>query len=258
MLATIGPIADELLVFPSTVLKGTPEDAPYSFAFAINCDAPGLRFICRESLDYGRGHFDHPLGSRFEEIDSVVVFDDVHVPFERCFLLGHPELCNTFYTDTTAAAHMTHQVATRTMAKTEAMVGIARCMAEAIGIDSLPAHPGGHRRADRDARDRARAGAQRRGRRGAQRVRSDDAEDGSAERLPQLVPEASQRFPQILRKFGASGLMALPTQADIEGGAHEDIERYLQSATLAGRSRAALPARLGHVDVGLRRAPDAV
>ena len=53
MLATIGPIADELLVMPSTVLKGAPEDAPYSFAFAIPCDTPGLRFICRESFDYG-------------------------------------------------------------------------------------------------------------------------------------------------------------------------------------------------------------
>src|SRR3984957_4248851 len=51
MLATIGPIADELLVFPSTVLRGTPEDKPYSFAFAINCDEPGLRFICRENHD---------------------------------------------------------------------------------------------------------------------------------------------------------------------------------------------------------------
>ena len=60
MLATIGPTADELLVFPSTVLRGTPEDAPYSFAFAINCDAPGLRFVCRESMDYGRSHFDAP------------------------------------------------------------------------------------------------------------------------------------------------------------------------------------------------------
>jgi 4-hydroxyphenylacetate 3-monooxygenase len=124
MLATIGPIADELLVFPSTVLRGTPEDAPYSFALAINCDAPGLRFICRESLDYGRSHFDHPLGSRFEEIDAVVVFDEVHVPFERCFMLGHPELCNTIYTETSAVAHMTHQVATRTIAKTEAFLGL--------------------------------------------------------------------------------------------------------------------------------------
>ena len=54
MLATIGPFADELLVFPSTVLRGTPEDKPYSFAFAIPTDAPGLRFIAREPFDYGR------------------------------------------------------------------------------------------------------------------------------------------------------------------------------------------------------------
>ena len=90
MLATIGPFADELLVFPSTVLKAAPRTRPYSFALAIPCDAPGLRFICRESFDDGRSHFDHPLGSRFEEPDAVVIFDDVHVPFERCFLLGAP------------------------------------------------------------------------------------------------------------------------------------------------------------------------
>ncbi len=53
-------------------------------------------------------------------------------------------------------------------------------------------------------------------------------------------PKASQRFPQILRKFGASGLMALPTQADIEGAAHDDIETYLQSATLDGSDRVRL------------------
>ena len=120
MLATIGPIADELLVMPSTVLKGSAEDAPYSFALAVPCDAPGLRFVCRESFDVGRSHWDHPLGSRFEEPDAVVIFENVHVPFERCFLLGHPELCNQIYAGTGAGVHMTHQVATRTTAKTEA------------------------------------------------------------------------------------------------------------------------------------------
>src|SRR5690606_32247308 len=38
MLATLGPIADEIEVFPSTVLRGTEEDRPYTFAFAIPCD----------------------------------------------------------------------------------------------------------------------------------------------------------------------------------------------------------------------------
>ena len=49
-------------------------------------------------------------------------------------------------------------------------------------------------------------------------------------------PKTYQRFPEILRKLGASGLMALPTEADVEGAAHDDIEAYLQSATLTAPS----------------------
>src|SRR6185312_13736630 len=131
LLATIGPTADELLVFPSTVVRSTPEDAPFAFAFAIPCDTPGVRFICRESFDYGKSHFDHPLGSRFEEMDAVVIFDDVRVPWERVFMLGNPELCNGFYTETGAAVHMTHQVAARTTAKTEFMLGLVTLICDA-------------------------------------------------------------------------------------------------------------------------------
>ena len=136
MLATIGPTADELLVFPSTVLRGTPEDAPYSFAFAINCDAPGLRFVCREGMDHGRSHFDHPLASRFEEMDALVVFDDVHVPYERSSCSGTRALQRLLRRHD-AVVHMTHQVATRTTAKTEAILGLISLMTEAIGIEKF-------------------------------------------------------------------------------------------------------------------------
>lgn len=240
MLATIGPIADELLVFPSTVLKGTPDDGPYSFAFAINCDAPGLRFLCRESMDYGRSHFDHPLGSRFEEMDAVVVFDDVHVPFERCFLLGHPELCNTFYTDTSAVVHMTHQVATRTTAKTESILGLVSLLTEAIGIEQFQ-HVQENLAEVIVALEQSRA---------LVRASEADAEPNAygvmtpkwepLNACRNWYPRLYQRFPEILRKLGASGLMALPTEADLEGPARPDIERYLQSATLSGPERVRL------------------
>ncbi len=49
LLATIGPFADELLVFPSTLLRNTPEDKQYSFACAIPNDAPGLRYLASVS-----------------------------------------------------------------------------------------------------------------------------------------------------------------------------------------------------------------
>jgi 4-hydroxyphenylacetate 3-monooxygenase len=237
MLATIGPIADELLVFPSTVLKGTPDDAPYSFAFAINCDAPGLRFICRENLDYGRNH---PLGGRFDEIDAVVVFDDVHVPWERVFMLGLPELCNSFYTDTSAVVHMTHQVTARTTAKAEAFLGLMSLMTEAVGIEQFShiqedlAHVitivgtlhGLVRAAEADAAPNEFG------------VFTPAWEPLNTAR--NWFPKASQRLPEIVRKFGASGLMAIPTEADVAGTAKEDVERYLQSAALSGPERVRL------------------
>ena len=42
-----------------------------------------------------------------------------------------------------------------------------------------------------------------------------------------LYPKLYQRFPEILRKLGASGLMATPTAADVSGPAAADIETYL-------------------------------
>jgi len=240
MLATIGPIADELLVMPSTVIRGGPDDAPYAYAVAVPCDAPGLRFLCRESFDLGRSHFDHPLGSRFEEIDAVVVFDDVRVPYERCFLLRNPELCNGIYNETSAAAHMTHQVVTRTTAKTEYMLGLVSLLTEAIAIE------------------------------GFQHVQEKVAEviiaveivkalllasevEAEANRFGVFTPawaplnacrnwypRFSQRFPEILRQLGSSGLMALPTEADAFGPAREDVERFLQGAAIDGIDRVRL------------------
>jgi 4-hydroxyphenylacetate 3-monooxygenase len=244
MLATIGPIADELLVFPSTVLRTTADDAPYAFAFAIPCDTPGLRFICRQSLDHtpeaGRTHRDAPLSSRFEEMDAVVVFDDVRVPAERIFMLGHPELCNGFYSATDAVVHMTHQVVCRTTAKTEFILGLVSLLTEAIGIEQF-----GHVLEDIAeiviALETARA-----------MLRAAEA-DATVNEFGVLTPawaplnacrnwypKVYQRFPAIIRKLGASGLMALPTEADLDGEAAADIGMYLQAKNLNATDRVRL------------------
>src|SRR5437868_8270486 len=123
ILATLGPLADEIGVYSPRMGRHTEDHSPFAVSFAIPCGTPGLKFLCRESFDLGRSHFDHPLGSRFEEIDAIVVFDDVLVPYERCFVLQNTELCNGIYTDTSASVHMTHQVVARTSAKTEFMLG---------------------------------------------------------------------------------------------------------------------------------------
>lgn len=240
MLATIAPIADELLVFPSTVLRGTPEDAPYSYAFAIQNDAPGLSYYCRAPLSYGRSHFDEPLASRFEEMDAVVVFDDVFVPSERVFLLGHPDLCNAFYTETGAAALMTHQVVTRTLAKTEFYLGLASAITDAIGI-------GGFLHVQQDIAElvtyveieKALLRA----------AEADGALNDDGVFLPKwdvlnaarnwYPTKVSPRLGEIIRKISASGLMALPGERDFDADGAV-LDRYLQSATLPAKERARL------------------
>ncbi|MER7082044.1 4-hydroxyphenylacetate 3-monooxygenase [Saccharopolyspora kobensis] len=240
MLATVAPIADELLVFPSTVLRGTPEDEPYSFAFAIPTDAPGLRFLARQPLHANRSKFDEPLAARFEESDCVVIFDDVHVPYERVFVLRDTDLCNGFYTRTSATTHMTHQVVTRTVAKSEFFLGLLTELADAIGID-------GFQHIQQDLAEAITTVEI--GKALLQSAESQAAKNEFGVHSPlwtplntarNWYPKASQRLPEIVRKFSASGLMGLPAEQDVFGAAREDVETYLQGKSIDGPDRVRL------------------
>lgn len=229
MLATL-PIADEIMVFPSTLLKSPEQDAPYAFGFVIPSDTPGLKFICRESVDYGGSRFGHPLGSRFEEMDAVVVFDDVFVPWESVFLYRDIERCNRAYARTGAVVHMAHQVVVKNVAKCEFMLGLAASLVDAIGVEgfqhiqeklaeiwvTLETMKALLRAAEADAAlDEW----------GVMRPAWNPL-DAARNLFPRLYP----RLVEILQQIGASGLVAMPTEQELKGPLAEDIEKYYQSA----------------------------
>ncbi|MDQ7857789.1 MAG: 4-hydroxyphenylacetate 3-monooxygenase, oxygenase component [Armatimonadota bacterium] len=236
MLATL-PLADEIMVFPSTVLRGGAEDAPYAFAFAIPTATPGLRFICRESFDYGRDPRDHPLASRFEEMDAVVVFDDVLVPWERVFLLRDVERCNRAFAETRAVVHMAHQVVVKNVAKTEFLLGLVCLMVDAIAIEGF------QHVQEKVAEVIQTLEAMRAFLRAAE---ADAALDRWGMMTPawppldaarNLFPRAYPRMVEIVHQLGASGLMAIPTSADLDGPLGAVIETYYQAARADARSR---------------------
>jgi 4-hydroxyphenylacetate 3-monooxygenase len=229
MLATL-PISDALMVLPSTLLKATADDAPYAFGFVIANDTPGLRFICRESVDYGRSHFDHPLGSRFEEMDAVVVFDDVRVPWENVLLYRDVERCNAAYARTGAVVGMAHQVVVKNIAKAEFVLGLAALLVDTIGAEgfqhvqeklaelwvTLETMRALLRAAEADAaRDEW----------GVVRPAWNPL-DAARNLFPRLYP----RMIEILQQLGASGLVAMPTEQDLKGPLADDIRRYYQAA----------------------------
>lgn len=237
LLATQGPITDEIMVFPSTLLKGTEEDNPYSFAFAIPNSTPGLRYICRETFDYGKSHYDHPLGSRFEEMDAVVVFDDVLVPWDRVFLLEDAKLCNELHMKTHATIHMTYQVLQKNIAKAEFILGIAESIVDAIGI-------GQFQHVQEKVAEIALAVETMKA--FVRASEADAAVDEWGVMTPawaplnaarHIFPKTYPRLVEIIQLLGASGLMAIPEEADLHSDIRPDIDKYLVARNLEAEER---------------------
>lgn len=240
MLATL-PVADEIMVFPSTLLRAGDEDRPYAFAFAVPCGIRGMRFLCRETFDPAGASFDYPLSSRFEEMDAVVIFDDVLVPWERVFLLGDVERCNKAFSATGAVAHMAHQVITKNIGKTEFILGIASLLVDAIAIESFQ-HVQGKIAEIVYYLEAMKAFA-----------RASEA-DAAIDRWGTMTPawpplDAARnmftwmypRMIEILQLLGASGLMGRPTRADLESEELRPlIDRYYQAARMDAEDRVGL------------------
>lgn len=125
--------ADEILI--STIFTKRPEESTW---VTIPVATPGLKLICRESTarpDADR--FDHPIASRGDELDCLVVLDDVFVPRERVFCYGAPELqSQPFYSRMSRGEHW--NVMNRLCVKAEIYAGLAQMVAEALDVTGQP------------------------------------------------------------------------------------------------------------------------
>lgn len=236
MLATHGPTADELLVYPQPGLREGEER--YVLAFGIPCATKGLKFICREPFDDGtQSPFDHPLGSRFEEPDDVCVFDDVLVPWERVFLYGDVAMGNTLFAQASIRNNTGHQTAVRGLAKCQLIAGIVVALTRAVKSDVhlhvqqqlgevlalLPLIEGAILLAEQNAEPTGR-GAIRPAYMPLQALRLH-------------LPKFYERLVQVTQVLAAGGLLMSPTEADLRSAIGPDIERYYRGAGVGAEER---------------------
>jgi 4-hydroxyphenylacetate 3-monooxygenase oxygenase component len=134
MLGTMAPITEEVAVIPFGGVP--PGDDAYALVFGIPTATPGLAFICRETVaPLPRSRFDHPLSSRFEEMDCIAVFDDVLVPWDRVMVdgsAGSGDIINGLGADFGALLNV--QTSARMLSQLEFFCGLAMKVADAIGI----------------------------------------------------------------------------------------------------------------------------
>ncbi len=238
VLATLGPLSDEIAVYPARTRRvPAGEEGKYAFGFAIPCNTDGLKFQCRDTVDLGRSHFDHPAGSRFEEMDAIVFFDDVLVPWERVFLYNDVALCNQWGERTNRNAHTGHQVVTKNVVKCEFMLGLATLMVDTLGSGELPAtqHLIAEIIENLEITKALLAASE-------AQASIDEWGIFCPDYRPLLVARKKMidmypRMTEILHLLGSSSLMVLPAEADLSGPLAEDIHRYMDTDTATAKER---------------------
>jgi aromatic ring hydroxylase len=125
------PYVDEIIVLPSRSMGGG--DEPWSVAFAVPVATRGLRLYASDFLHGTDDSFTRPISTKHKMIETLTVFDNVFVPWERVFFHDRPDLAGS-----TALGFVEYHRFTAVSYKLpllDALVGAAICIAQANGID---------------------------------------------------------------------------------------------------------------------------
>jgi 4-hydroxyphenylacetate 3-monooxygenase len=138
MLATGAVFANEIWI--GNLLPLAPDQKNEAITCAIPCNAPGLKLWSRQPFELGcTSEFDSPLAYRYDETDSMLLCDEVKVPWERVFVHGDALLSRNIYITTPSHCFGNHQSNVRYWSKMRLLVGLCSKIAHATGADQVPA-----------------------------------------------------------------------------------------------------------------------
>jgi 4-hydroxyphenylacetate 3-monooxygenase len=86
---TAAPYANQAFVKPTIANWGSSALSDYAVGFICDLGSPNLKFVCRTGFAGRAPAADYPLSNKFDEVDSLVIFDNVLVPWENVLFYRH-------------------------------------------------------------------------------------------------------------------------------------------------------------------------
>jgi len=113
-------------------------DEDMALVFIVEMDAPGMKLICRPSYEYNAiSPFDAPLSSRFDENDSVMIFENAFIPWENVLVYRDVDKCKRFYAESGFFNRYNLQAAVRLAVKLEFCIGLLMKGTDAAGTSGF-------------------------------------------------------------------------------------------------------------------------
>jgi 4-hydroxyphenylacetate 3-monooxygenase len=134
---TAAAYADQAFLKPTIGAWTNEKLSDFAVGCIVKMGAPGVKHIARSGFA-GRGSAaDYPLANRFDEVDFLVVFDDVHIPWEDVFFYRHTRAAH--YIRGTLHRYSAFPYVLRILYTADMMIGAALWNARQTGLDKLQA-----------------------------------------------------------------------------------------------------------------------
>jgi 4-hydroxyphenylacetate 3-monooxygenase len=134
---TAAAYSNQAFVKPTIANWGDAELSDYAVGFIGDMNAPGMKHICRTGFS-GRGPAeDYPLANKFDEVDTLIIFDNVLVPWENVLFYRHTRAAT--FIRSTLHRYSAYAFMSRFQYMADMMIGVALFNVRQTGLDKQPA-----------------------------------------------------------------------------------------------------------------------
>src|ERR1700728_139473 len=134
---TAAPYANQAFVKPTIANWGNSALSDYAVGFICDLSSPNLKSICRTGFAGRAPAADYPLSNRFDEVDALVIFDDVLIPWENVLFYRHTRAAT--FIRSTLHRYSAFAFVQRNLKLADMMIGAALFNVRQTGLDKQQA-----------------------------------------------------------------------------------------------------------------------
>ena len=134
---TAAAYANQAFTKPTIANWGAEELSDYALGFICDLNSPRLKFICRTGFAGRAPVRDYPLANRFDEVDTLVIFDDVLIPWENVLFYRHARAA--MFIRATLHRYSAFAFVQRNLKLADMMIGAALFNVRQTGLDKQQA-----------------------------------------------------------------------------------------------------------------------
>ncbi len=134
---TAAAYANQAFTKPTIANWGDAKLSDYAVGFICELSSPGLKFICRTGFAGRAPAEDYPLANRFDEVDALVIFDNVLIPWENVLFYRHTRAAQ--FIRATLHRYSAFAFVQRILRYADMMIGTALFNVRQTGLENQPA-----------------------------------------------------------------------------------------------------------------------